>query len=168
MEYKKIGLPKLDFRIDALEPVLSEQQILYHYKFFHKEYIETYNKLLEQLDEAKIGYDMNKIKSLTKDIKFNLGAHNNHCLYWKNLSLFKTDCEIVPKDSTLVKKIIEQWKSFENFKNYFIEQLMKINGSGWGYLVYNNMFKCLEYIEAKDQDFFSVQKEYVIILCIDG
>ena len=168
MAYKKVELPKLDFGYDALEPILSEQQISNHHKFFHKEYVEVYNKLLDQIGEAKSGNDINKIKSLTKDIQFNLGAHIYHCLYWKNLSPCKIGCDTLPKDSTLIKKIIEQWGSFENFKKYFIEQIMKIKGSGWGNLVYNKIFKCLEYIETKDQDIIFLQKEYVFILCIDG
>jgi Fe-Mn family superoxide dismutase len=36
--------------------------------------------------EAKNNFDYNKMAALTKTIKFNLGGHINHSIYWENLA----------------------------------------------------------------------------------
>ena len=112
--------------------------------------------------------DINKIVSLAPGIKFNLGSHINHSIYWKNLCPIKNGGGALPADSALVKKIEAQWGSFEKFKEDFINQIMKIQGSGWGNLAYNKTTKCLEYLETKDQDPVALKPNYVAILCIDG
>ena len=109
-----------------------------------------------------------KIVSLAPGIKFNLGSHINHSIYWKNLCPIKNGGGALPADSALVKKIESQWGSFEKFKEDFINQIMKIQGSGWGNLAYNKTTKCLEYLETKDQDPVALKPNYVAILCIDG
>ena len=112
--------------------------------------------------------DINKLVSLAPGIKFNLGSHINHSIYWKNLCPVKNGGGVVPENSALVKKINEQWGSVEKFKEDFINQIMKIQGSGWGNLVYNKTTKCLEYLETKDQDPVALRPNLVAILCVDG
>jgi Fe-Mn family superoxide dismutase len=36
--------------------------------------------------DAKQNFDYNKIAGLTQTIKFNLGGHINHSVYWENLA----------------------------------------------------------------------------------
>jgi len=36
--------------------------------------------------EAKANFDYNKMAGLTQTIKFNLGGHINHSIYWENLA----------------------------------------------------------------------------------
>jgi Fe-Mn family superoxide dismutase len=36
--------------------------------------------------EAKSNFDYNKMVTLTQTIKFNLGGHINHSIYWENLA----------------------------------------------------------------------------------
>ena len=36
--------------------------------------------------EAKSNFDYNKMSGLTQTIKFNLGGHINHSIYWENLA----------------------------------------------------------------------------------
>lgn len=36
--------------------------------------------------EAKANFDYNKMAALTQTIKFNLGGHINHSIYWENLA----------------------------------------------------------------------------------
>ena len=163
-----VSLPKLDYGYDELEPVLSKQLVTIHHTKHHQNYVDTYNNLMVQLAEAQKNGDINKIVSLAPGIKFNLGSHINHSIYWKNLCPIKNGGGALPTDSALVKKIESQWGSFEKFKEDFINQIMKIQGSGWGNLAYNKTTKCLEYLETKDQDPVALKPNYVAILCIDG
>jgi Fe-Mn family superoxide dismutase len=36
--------------------------------------------------EATSNFDYNKMSGLTQTIKFNLGGHINHSIYWENLA----------------------------------------------------------------------------------
>ena len=163
-----VSLPKLDYGYDELEPVLSKQLVTVHHTKHHQNYVDTYNNLMVQLAEAQKNGDINKIVSLAPGIKFNLGSHINHSIYWKNLCPIKNGGGALLPDSALIKKIESQWGSFEKFKEDFINQIMKIQGSGWGNLAYNKTTKCLEYLETKDQDPVALKPNYVAILCVDG
>jgi len=44
----------------------------------------TVNKFI--IKEAKANFDYNKMAGLTQTIKFNLGGHINHSVYWENLA----------------------------------------------------------------------------------
>ena len=164
----KVTLPKLDYGYADLEPILSEQLLTLHHTKHHQNYVDTYNKLLDEFNEAKNKNDVYKIVSLTSGLKFNLGSHINHSIYWKNLCPIKNGGGKVPENSKLVEKIKSQWGSVEKFIQDFIDNVMKIQGSGWGNLAYNKTTKCLEYLETKDQDPVALKTNYVAILCIDG
>ena len=164
----KVTLPKLDYGYADLEPVLSEQLLTLHHTKHHQNYVDTYNKLLDEFTEAKNKNDVYKIVSLTPGLKFNLGSHINHSIYWKNLCPIKNGGGKIPENSKLVEKIKSQWGSVEKFIQDFIDNIMKIQGSGWGNLAYNKSTKCLEYLETKDQDPVALKSNYVAILCVDG
>ena len=164
----KVTLPKLDYGYADLEPVLSEQLLTLHHTKHHQNYVDTYNKLLDEFTEAKNKNDVYKIVSLTPGLKFNLGSHINHSIYWKNLCPIKNGGGKVPENSKLVEKIKSQWGSVDKFIADFIDNVMKIQGSGWGNLAYNKTTKCLEYLETKDQDPVALKSNYVAILCVDG
>ncbi len=83
-------LPKLDYEIYDLKPVISAQIVDLHYNKHHKAYVDNYNKLIKEFKEAQQNSDFEKIIELTKDIKFNGGSHINHSLYWKNLAPIKS------------------------------------------------------------------------------
>lgn len=164
----KLTLPKLDYAYTDLEPILSENLLTIHHTKHHQNYIDTYNRLLGEFEEAKTKGDINKIVSLTPGLKFNLGSHINHSIYWKNLAPTKNGGGQPPQDSKLVQMINHSWGSLDNFINDFINNLMKIQGSGWGNLAYNIKSKSLEYIETKDQDPIALNSDKVAILCIDA
>lgn len=168
MFFPKVSLPKLDYNYDELEPVLSRELLTIHHSKHHQNYIDTYNNLVKNLEDAKEKKEIKKIISLLPNIKFNLGSHINHSLYWKNLSPIKQGGGIIPEDSQLLKKINEQWGSLEKFKGDFISRIMKIQGSGWGNLALDKTTNSLEYIETKDQDPVALQENKVPILCIDA
>jgi Fe-Mn family superoxide dismutase len=87
---KKAELPKLDYEYTDLEPVLSSQLVELHYSKHHKAYVDNYNKFIVDFEEATKNGELDKIVSLTKDLKFNGGSHINHSIYWKNLAPVKS------------------------------------------------------------------------------
>lgn len=85
----KVALPELKFSYSALEPVLSSKLLEIHHKKHHQTYVNNLNAALEQfagisrnISEAQNNFDYNKMSALTQTIKFNLGGHINHSIYW--------------------------------------------------------------------------------------
>ena len=88
-----MALPDLKYGYSALEPVISSKLLETHHKKHHQTYVNNLNAALEQFDctseytlEAKTNFNYNKMAALCQTIKFNLGGHINHSIYWENLA----------------------------------------------------------------------------------
>ena len=46
----------------------------------------------------------------------------------------------------------EEWGSIEKFQSYFNAHTASLQGSGWGWLVYNEDSQMLEYRQTRNQD----------------
>jgi Fe-Mn family superoxide dismutase len=148
-----IQLPKLDYDYADLEPVLTKENLEIHHKKHHQLYVDNYNNLVKQLDEAVQNGETEKIVGLTQDLKFNGGSHINHSIFWKNLAPLKNGGGKLPeKSSALLKHIEGTWGSAENFMNEFNTNALKIQGSGYGWLAYVKNTKQLVFLATKDQD----------------
>jgi Fe-Mn family superoxide dismutase len=78
----KATLPNLNYDYSELEPVISKAQLELHHKKHHQTYVNNLNAALEQFQEAQAHHDYNKMGELADKIKFNLGGHINHSIYW--------------------------------------------------------------------------------------
>ncbi|KAI9551334.1 Superoxide dismutase [Daphnia sinensis] len=72
---------------------------------------------------------------LTQTIKFNLGGHINHSIYWENLAPIGRE--------ELTKRTVP------------------IQGSGWGWLAWDNISKSLRIIDTPNQEMLNVRADYV-------
>jgi Fe-Mn family superoxide dismutase len=81
-----VSLPKLDYDYADLEPVISRENLELHHKKHHNAYITNYNKFIDLQVAAMDKGDITCINKLAPKIKFNLGSHINHSLYWKMLA----------------------------------------------------------------------------------
>jgi Fe-Mn family superoxide dismutase len=124
-----------------------------HHTKHHATYVKNLNAALEQYQEAEKKNDIAKMISLQGQIRFNGGGHVNHSIFWTNL--------IAPKDGggqkegagdKLLKAIDGQFGSFDSFISTFNQQTAAIQGSGWGWLVYNSQRKRIEIITMPNQD----------------
>jgi Fe-Mn family superoxide dismutase len=87
----QIELPKLDYDYADLEPVMSKENLELHHKKHHQAYVDNYNRIMKEIDEAMNKGDTSKIVSLSQDLKFNGGSHINHSIFWKNLAPVKSN-----------------------------------------------------------------------------
>lgn len=71
------------------------------------------------------------------------------------------------QDSKLMKQIVTQFGSSDNMINHFIDRFLKIQGSGWNWIVYCQNSKSLIVKETKDQDPVCLKPNEVPILGID-
>ena len=121
--------PKLPYAPDALEPAISQGTVNFHYGKHEKAYIDNLNKLIEGTEYADM--DLEDIIIKSEGALFNNASQAwNHIFYFFS---FSPDGGGEPA-GRLRRAIDEQFGSFENFKNEFIESGTKIFGSGWIWL----------------------------------
>ena len=130
-EKKFYTLPELPYAYNALEPFISETQLKLHHDKHHAAYVNGANAIFERLDNARqAGTDVD-MKSVTKELSFNVGGHILHSLFWANLVPVKTYKE---PEGTLADSIKNEYGSFERFKKEFSQAATTTEGSGWGAL----------------------------------
>ena len=131
-------LPNLDYKNNALSPIMSEETLDLHHGKHHQTYITNLNNFIKDTDMANkslqdIIMESSKDKAKT-GIFNNASQHWNHNLFWKCMK---------PKGggkmpSKLEKKIISDLGSVEQFKKDFIQAGTTQFGSGWCWLSIDN------------------------------
>ena len=124
----KLETTPLPYEKDALEPVMSEATIDYHYEHLAKGYARRYN-------DDNSG---NSGGTYVRD--FNRAGNFLHNKFFPQLRPPKG--RNLPKGAVLAL-IEEKFKDFDGFKAAFKETAMKIQGSGWVYLSTNGDIKTI-------------------------
>ncbi len=128
--YQAIPLP---YDYDALKPVIDKQTVNIHYNKHHQKYAENLNKYIQDynipLNQIPTRIDEFPIQDRGQ-ILYNAGGVLNHDLYWQSLNNISS----LPKGK-LSKKINNDYGSFENFKQTFINKSKNLVGSGYTFLV---------------------------------
>lgn len=123
-------LPKLDFAMDALAPVMSAETLEYHYGKHHQSYITNLNNLIKgTMFEAESLREI--IKTSQGAIFNNASQAYNHAFFWKCL----TPNGGGQPTGALLDAIVAKWGSFDGFKEQFIAMAASNFGSGWTWLV---------------------------------
>lgn len=134
-------LPKLPYLFQDLEPYIDTHTMGLHYHKHQQGYLNKLNDLL-----MKSNYDyrytieelpfhiMEFPKNIQEDILFNLGGVLNHNLYFNSISPKKNSF----LNGKLRKKIENQFGSLDNFFAKLKENVMKLKGSGYTFLVLRN------------------------------
>ena len=126
----KFSLPELPYAQNALEPIISEKTIGFHYGKHHQTYVNNLNGLVEGTEFAN--YDLETIVKKSDGPIFNNAAQIwNHTFYFLSLTPNKGS---VPSEK-LVKAINSAWDSVDNFKAEFNKAAVSVFGSGWAWLV---------------------------------
>ena len=126
-----------------------------HHSKHHQKYIDTFNATLEKISPAlndksaiEILSNINDVpESVRGAINFNGGGYYNHKIFWKNM---KPNGGGEP-GGVLADAINASFGSFANFKEDFTSKTAPLQGSGWGWLVYNPSSKNVEYKATSNQ-----------------
>ena len=141
-ETKKIGIDKLPYGFDSLTRFIDEKTMEVHYNKHYKGYVNKLIDALSKKEYGELGLEdiITKISKFPKIIRNNGGGAFNHSLFWKMLSPEKQQI----KDEIL-KRIVKDFGSFNNFKKEFEEKSLERFGSGWCWLVLtkNNRLKIM-------------------------
>jgi Fe-Mn family superoxide dismutase len=152
---KKYELPPLPYNYDALEPYIDARTMEIHYTKHHQTYTDKFNTSLEscsteiqEKDIVEILSNLDLVPAIHKSaINFNGGGYDNHRIFWNNM---KPNGGGEPGGS-LADAINSSFGSFSEFKEKFSSTTVLIQGSGWGWLVYNPVNKKVEYKSMPNQ-----------------
>ena len=123
---------KIKLNYETLSPVIDDKNLDLHYNKHYQKYVDNLNNLIGDYDGSVVDVIKN-IDSFDKDkrsaILVNAGGVFNHELYFQSMDNKKYT------KNKLVYDIVNQYGSFDNFKNKFIEISNKMVGSGYTFLV---------------------------------
>ncbi|MFT3754175.1 MAG: superoxide dismutase [Paludibacter sp.] len=126
----KFSLPELPYAHNALEPIISEKTISFHYGKHHLTYVNNLNGLVEGTEFENA--DLDTIVKKSEGPVFNNAAQIwNHNFYFLSLTPNKGTA---PSQS-LVSAINSAFGSLNAFKAEFNKAAISVFGSGWAWLV---------------------------------
>ena len=126
-------LPALPYDQNALEPVISEETIGYHYGKHHQTYVTNLNNLVPGTEfEGKPLEEI--IMNASAGIFNNAAQVWNHTFYWNCLSPNGGG----KPSGALAEAINGAFGSFDEFKKQFSTSAATNFGSGWTWLVKNS------------------------------
>ena len=138
-------LPELTYGYDALEPVIDEQTVRLHHDKHHAGYVRGLNMAEKMLAEARASNDYGLIKHWEREAAFHGSGHILHSIYWSNLSPYGGGR---PRGK-LAEAVDEAFGDFDTFAKQMIAATKAVEGSGWGVLAYNAVFKKLTVLQAE-------------------
>ena len=127
----KHELPALPYAMNALEPVISQETLEYHYGKHHNTYVTNLNNLIPGTEFENMSLE-DIVKNAPAGGVFNNAAQVwNHTFYWHCLSPNGGGSP----DGDLGAAIDKAFGSFDAFKTEFSDKAVKLFGSGWAWLV---------------------------------
>jgi len=151
----KYTLPEVPYAYDALEPHLDARTMEIHHSKHHQTYTDKLNAALESCPEdvqsrdiVEILSDLSRVPEASRGaINFNGGGYDNHRLFWNSM---KPDGGGEP-GGAVADAISASFGSFAGFKEKFSSGTAVIQGSGWGWLVYNPSTSKVEFKTMPNQ-----------------
>lgn len=126
----KFSLPELPYAHNALEPIITEKTISFHYGKHHLTYVNNLNGLVEGTEFANA--DLDTIVKKSDGPIFNNAAQIwNHNFYFLSLTPNKGS----QPSASLAKAIDAAFGSFDEFKKQFNQAAITVFGAGWAWLV---------------------------------
>lgn len=158
----KNEMPELKYAPDALEPVISEQTISFHYGKHLQNYVNTLASLTKGTEyEGKSVEDI-VVAAPEGPIYNNAGQVLNHTLYFNQ---FMPKAENNKPEGRLAGAIDKAFGSFEEFKKEFAQAAATLFGSGWAWLSQDKEGKLV--ITKEPNAGNPLRKGYTPLFCLD-
>jgi len=134
----KFITPNLPYDYNALEPYIDEATMKIHRDKHHVAYTTNFNAALEkypQLSQQSAEDILKNINTVPEEIrpavKNHGGGHVHHSLFWETLVPAKDSGE---PQGALLQAIVDQFSSFDKFKEELSQAAMTVFGAGWAWL----------------------------------
>lgn len=119
---KTLNIVPLPYAYEELEPVISRKIMELHHDKHYAAYVNGANAALEKNE---------KNREVMRDFSFNYNGAKMHEIFFANMRKSKENN--LPQGEIL-KRIIENFGSFENFQKEFTTAAASVEGSGWAVL----------------------------------
>lgn len=147
-------LPDLPYDYTALSPHIDAITMTIHHSKHHAGYVKGLNNAIKQLKAIRDGSgDASTIQHWQRQLSFHAGGHINHTLFWTGMSPDKDHGGIgggTPNGS-ISSAITRDFGSFDKFAMQFKAAAKSVEGSGWGWLVYEPIAKQLMITQMQNQ-----------------
>ena len=141
------SLIALPYAPDALEPVISQKTIDFHYGKHLQTYVDNLNKLVPGTEFEHM--PLEDIVCHSQGAVFNnAGQILNHNLYFTQFSPLAADNHA--PQGALLQALIRDFGSFEDFKTAFEQKGVTLFGSGWVWLAADRDGRLVITQEAND------------------
>jgi Fe-Mn family superoxide dismutase len=123
-------LPKLPYALNALEPVISQKTLEFHYGKHHQAYVNNLNNLV-----PGTRFENASLETIIREADG--GIFNNGAQVWNHTFFFNTLSPNAGGEPSgkLNDAIRESFGSFAEFKEKFSKAVVTLFGSGWAWLV---------------------------------
>ena len=123
------ALPELPYALDALEPHMSRETLEFHHGKHHASYVKKLNDLIK--DSGLDGQPLEEVIRRSSGALFNNAAQAwNHEFFWHCLAPDGGGTA----DQELGQAIVNQFGSFDDFRERFTQVSTALFGSGWAWL----------------------------------
>jgi Fe-Mn family superoxide dismutase len=85
-------------------------------------------------------------------MKFNLGGHINHALYWDSLAPISKGGGVLPAAGKFKVQVEKDFGSFDRLIEELSRRSTAVMGSGWGWLGYDRAASSLRLLELPNQE----------------
>ncbi|WP_091752076.1 superoxide dismutase [Propionispora vibrioides] len=142
----KHRLPPLPYPYDALEPVIGEETLRIHHDKHHQAYVDGLNKAELQMAQARADGDYTFVKYWENELAFQGSGHILHSVYW---TILAPEGYGGRPGSVTRQQVTARFGSFQAGMEQFMAATAKVEGSGWGILVWNPAWQALEILTAE-------------------
>lgn len=144
----------LPYEYDSLEPYLDKETMKIHHDKHHKAYFDKFIAAIKdsELENESVEEILSNISKIPDEIKTavinNGGGFYNHNFFFSIL-VKEASFNV---ESKFGQVIVDNFDSYDYFKEKFSNAATTQFGSGWAWLVFDKSTKKLEIIQTKNQD----------------
>lgn len=144
-------LPPLPYKPDELEPHIDKATMELHHDKHHAGYVAGANKAMTELWQIRDGGDAALVKHWARELSFHLSGHVNHTLFWNMMAPPGKGGGGQPTGK-LADAITRDFSSVDKFVAHFKSNAQQVDGSGWGWLIFDTVSKRLMLIQMEKQE----------------
>lgn len=161
----QIVLPELPYAKNALEPYISAETLEFHHDKHHAAYVNKLNELLPNSGLENNSLDEIILATATdsnKTVMFNQAAQVwNHTFYWNCMTANGGG----EPTGELKAKIETDFGSYEKFREEFKNAAVSQFGSGWAWLVADEIGGKLSIMKTSNADTPMVHGKIAVLTC---
>lgn len=155
-------MPTLPYANNALEPIISQQTIEYHFGKHLQTYVNNLNNLIKGTDFEEKSLEDIVVSAPDGGIFNNAGQVLNHTLYFLQFQAKSDDNQPSGK---IAEAIAQNFGDFETFKKDFSDAAITLFGAGWAWLAQDKDGKLSITKETNAGN--PLRKGLTPLLCID-